>query len=79
MKKSELIAKLMKSLKKNGDEHLREVKLVTLDHGESFHLLSPTRSNKNGYKMKMNHKEFVKYCEENPIKKTKRAKNEKKN
>lgn len=67
MKKTELVKRLEKSILRDGDGHLRFVKLVSLEHGEQTHLLSPTRTDKNGSRSYMNQKEFVEYCKNNPV------------
>ena len=67
MKKSELIKQLIDELAKTGDMHILYYKISDSDMCQESSMLSPTRKNKNGYRAKMNLKEFNEYVKNNPI------------
>lgn len=68
MKKSNLIKILQDEIEMYGDEHIKTVKVVTLDSCWERNMLSPTRKNKaTGNRALMSINEFREFCKENPI------------
>lgn len=64
MKLSEYIQKLQKTLELSGDCYLLRTVIETDKEGYEWKMVSSTRKGKNGNSLKMTHKEFLAYIQE---------------
>lgn len=64
MKKSDLIKELIDDIAREGDVYILSHKISDENMTSSSYMLSPTRLDKDGYKAKMNRKEFKTFIAE---------------